>query len=143
MVQYLIGGAGFAGLATESVSHYDFIKGCSCPACNSLSNYYSFKELGKYENITLSGKMEDAPWREFIFHPKYSAFVDMYEGGFNHLRGVWRSEAESVMGSFIPYYNTISRYIIYKQIMSRAGLTPTLDKFIENDIIENPTLRLR
>ena len=96
------------------------------------------KSKGLHENVTISGKSEDSPWREFMFHPKYSSIVDMYEGGPDHLRGVWRSESESVMSNYMPYYNTISRYAIYKQIMKRAGLTPSLEEFINNDKIEIP-----
>ncbi len=138
LVQALAGGAAFGGLATESISHMDNIKGCQCFYCNQLDTYYMMKSRGFFENVTISGNMSDAPWRDFIFHPKYSSLVDMWEGGYNHFRGVWRSEPESVMNTYIPYYNTISRYAIYKQIMRRAGLTPSLEDFIANDKIEIP-----
>ena len=62
----------------------------------------------------------------------------MWEGGHNHLRGVWRSEAQSVMGTYIRYFNAISRYEICKSVMRRAGLSYSLDDFISNDIIEKP-----
>lgn len=138
LIQHFAGGAAFGGLAVESIAHIDFIKSCSCPGCSNLRTYYSEKAAGRFENVTLSGKMDEAPWREFIFHPKYSGIVDMYEGGYKHLRGVWRSEHESVMNSYIPYYNTISRYTIYKEIMRKAGLNASLDEFIANDKIEIP-----
>lgn len=138
LVQHVVGGAAFGGLATEEIRHFEFIKGCTCPGCNAMSVYMSMKDAGLFENVTMSGKYDSAPWHDFIFHPKYSALVDMYEGGYNHLRGVWRSEPESVMSNYIPYYNTISRYAIYKQIMKRAGLTPSLEEFINNDKIEIP-----
>lgn len=138
LVQYYAGGEAFAGLASEAVAHIDNIKGCSCPLCNQLDTYYEMKDMGFFENVTISGKTDNAPWREFIFNPKYSSIVDMYEGGYNHFRGVWRSEPESVMSTFISYYNTISRYSIYKQIMRRAGLSASLENFIANDKIEIP-----
>lgn len=138
LVQYYAGGAAFAGLGEEYVTHMEHIKGCTCGLCNKLPEYYSMKSKGLLDNITLSSKMDEAPWREFIFHPKYSQTVDMWEGGYNHLRGVWRSEPQSVMSTYIPYYNTISRYAIYKSIMRRAGLTPSLDDFIAKDKIEIP-----
>ena len=138
LVQHYVGGAAFGGLAEESIAHMSFIKSCNCPACNMLPAYYLGKAAGRFENVTISGKMDEAPWREFIFHPKYSGIVDMYEGGYTHLRGVWRSEQESVMNSYIPYYNTISRYAIYKEIMRKAGLNASLDEFIANDKIEIP-----
>ncbi|MCM1296061.1 MAG: leucine-rich repeat protein [Muribaculaceae bacterium] len=138
LVQKYAGGEAFAGLATEEVYHMETMKGCACPGCNMMKRYYTMKNLGFYENVTISGKFDDSPWKDFIFNPRYSALVDMYEGGCNHLRGIWRSEPESVMNTYIPYYNTISRYAIYKQIMKRAGLMPSLEEFIVNDKIEIP-----
>lgn len=138
LVQHYAGGTAFAGLGEESVAHMENIKDCTCPYCNKKDVYPKMKSKGLLDNITLSSKMNEAPWREFIFHPKYSQTVDMWEGGYNHLRGVWRSEPQSVMSNYIPYYNTISRYAIYKSIMRRAGLTPSLDDFIAKDKIEIP-----
>ena len=140
LVQHYAGGQAFAGLAPEYVSHNEHIKGCTCPYCNSLQEYYTMKSKGMFENISMTGKMNDVPWKEFIFHPKYSGIVDIWEGGFNHLAGIWRSESQSVMGTYIPYYNTMSRYAIYKAIMRRANLSASLDDFIMNDIIELPEL---
>lgn len=136
LVQHYAGGRAFAGLGIESVSHIEFIRTCQCPFCNALSEFNEMKSKGRFENLTMSGKMADAPWAQFMFHDKYSAIVDMYEGGFDHTRGVWRSEPNSVMNTFIPYYNTISRYAIYKEIMRRAGLNASIDDFIANDKIE-------
>lgn len=132
------GGEAFAGLGKESVTHFEHIKSCTCPYCGALTEYMSMKERGLFGNITMSSKMSDAPWSQFIFHSKYSSTVDMWEGGYGHVRGVWRSEPQSVMSTYIPYYNTISRYAIYKEIMRRAGLPATLDDFIANDKIEIP-----
>lgn len=132
------GGEAFGGLANENITHNDFIKGCPCGFCNALQMYFKMKSRGFFENVTISGKIAESPWRDFMFHPQYSQIVDMYEGGYKHLRGVWRSESQSVMSTYIPYYNTISRYAIYKQIMHRAGLKASLDDFIANDKIEIP-----
>lgn len=138
LVQHYAGGQGFAGLGVEGVNHFEFINGCQCSGCNAMNEYNSKKANGKFENLVTSGKMSEAPWAPFIFHEKYSSIVDMYEGGYNHARGVWRSETNSVMNTYIPYYNTISRYAIYKEIMRRAGLSASLDDFIANDKIELP-----
>ncbi|MBD5263152.1 MAG: leucine-rich repeat protein [Bacteroides sp.] len=138
LIQHVAGGKAFAGLAEEYVSHNENIKGCTCPYCNGLPKFLEMKAKGFFENVSLSGKMNDAPWRDFIFHPKYSGYVDMWEGGYNHLLGVWKSESQSVMGSYIAYYNTISRFAIYKAIMRRAGLAYSMDDFIANDVIDIP-----
>ncbi len=138
LVQHFAGGEAFAGLGNEMVTHFEHIKGCTCPFCSALGSYNNMKSRGFFENLTMSSKITDAPWSDFIFHPKYSSMVDMWEGGYNHFRGVWRSEAQSVMNNYIAYYNTISRYAIYKHIMRRAGLSASLDDFIANDKIEIP-----
>ncbi len=138
LVQHYAGGAAFAGLAYEYIGHFEHIKGCTCPCCQGYQKYLDMKDRGYFENVTLSSKMADAPWSQFIFHSKYSQMVDMWEGGYNHFRGVWRSEANSVMSTYIAYYNTISRYAIYKQIMRRAGRQASLEDFIANDKIEIP-----
>ena len=138
LVQRYAGGEAFAGLADESISHIENIKGCTCPGCSALDTYRSMKAKGLFENVTISGNMNDVPWSQFIFNPRYNSLVDMYEGGYRHIRGVWRSEPESVMSNWIPYYNTISRYAIYKHIMRRAGLPASLEEFIANDKIELP-----
>ncbi|MDE5784307.1 MAG: fimbrillin family protein [Prevotella sp.] len=137
LVQHYAGGQAFAGLAVEYVTHNENIKSCTCPFCNGLSTFYDMKSKGMFENVSLLGKMNDAPWSQFIFHPKYNSMVDMLEGGYYHF-GVWRSEPQSVMGTYISYYNTISRYAIYKAIMRRAGLSQSLEDFIANDKIEQP-----
>ncbi len=138
LVQHFAGGEAFAGLGNEAVEHFEHIRGCTCPFCNSLGKFNEMKGRGLYANLSMSSKMSDAPWIDFIFHPKYSGIVDMWEGGYHHLRGVWRSETNSVMNTYIAYYNTISRYTIYREIMRRSGRPASLDDFITNDKIEIP-----
>lgn len=136
LVQHYAGGEAFAGLGNEAVTHFEHIKGCTCANCNALCNYQNMKGRGFYANLTMSSKMGDAPWRDFISHPKYSQSVDMWEGGYNHYRGVWRSEPQSVMGTYIAYFNTISRYTIYNEIMRRSGRTSSISDFMEQDKTE-------
>jgi hypothetical protein len=83
--------------------------------------------------------MTDVPWKDFIFHEKYSNIVDIFEGGYMHARGVYRSEQNSCMNNEIPYYSTISRYEIVKRIMQYAGEDLSFDKFVQNDVIETIT----
>ncbi|MDE6332220.1 MAG: leucine-rich repeat protein, partial [Muribaculaceae bacterium] len=136
LVQHFAGGEAFAGLGNEGVGHFHHIKGCPCPMCSDITRFNSMKQRGYFENLSMSGKMSDAPWRDFIFHPNYSAVVDMWEGGYNHSRGVWRSEANSVMNTYISYFNAISRYTIYRSVMRRAGLEASLEHFISIDKYE-------
>jgi hypothetical protein len=82
--------------------------------------------------------MTDAPWAHLIFDSRYAQQVDMWEGGWRHARGMYRSDAQSVMSTFIPYYNTISRQAIVKRILEYSGETFTLDKFFATDKMEIP-----
>ena len=138
LIQYHVGGVGFGRLGPENVNHYEFIQACPCPGCNALNDFHEAKQKGEMENLSLSGKMNDVPWRHLIFHPKYSGIVDLYEGGYNHARGVFRSEVNSCMNTFIPYYNTISRESIVKRIMKYSGKTFDFEDFVKNDKIEIP-----
>jgi hypothetical protein len=137
-VLHELGGIAFGKLAPEYVRHFTFMKTCPVPECNDWGKYYWGKERGYYENITASGKMSDAPWAHLIFDPRYAQQVDMWEGGWRHARGMYRSEAQSVMSTYIPYYNTISRQSIVKRIMDYSGETFNLEKFFEKDKMEIP-----
>jgi hypothetical protein len=68
-----------------------------------------------------------------VFHPQYSNVVDVYEGGYFHSRGVYRSEPTSCMNNNIPYYSAISRQAIVERIMDYAGEEFSLEEFYAND----------
>ena len=138
IIQHFAGGRGFGKLAQEDTYHYDFMSLCSCPGCNKTNEYQWAKSHGWYDNVSLSSKMNDVPWSHLIFHPKYSHLVDVYEGGLGHARGVFRSEINSCMNTYIPYYNTISRESIVRRIMEYAGKEYSFEDFVANDKIEVP-----
>ena len=77
--------------------------------------------------------MHEVPWAHFIFDDRYSDVVDIYEGGFTHTRGVFRSEQNSCMNNNIQYHSAISREAIVKRIMLYAGETYSFDEFVKND----------
>lgn len=139
VIQHEAGGHGFGKLGDEYIYHNAFIWDCSCTCCPHAFELRLAQAKGWYQNLSLSGKMGDDPWRDFIFHEKYSNFVDIFEGGFMHNRGVYRSEQNSCMNNDIPYYSTISRYEIVKRIMEYAGEEFSFEKFVENDIVEAAT----
>ena len=91
------------------------------------------KANGWYDNLALTGKMHEVPWSHLIFDDRYSDIVDVFEGGFMHNRGVWRSEQNSCMNNDIPYYSTISRESIVRRILTYAGEEYTFEKFVAND----------
>ena len=136
VIQHEAGGHGFGKLGDEYIYHNAFIQACGCNCCPHVMELQGAHSLGWFQNLSLTGKMGDVPWRDFIFHEKYSEFVDIFEGGFMHNRGVYRSEQNSCMNNEIPYFSTISRYEIYKRIKEYAGESGSLEDFIEHDVVE-------
>ena len=133
IVQHEAGGHGFGKLGDEYIYHNAFISSCKCFCCPHEEEFNAAKANGWYENLSLTGKMHEVPWSHLIFNDKYSAVVDIYEGGFMHSRGVFRSELNSCMNNNIPYFSTISREAIVKRIKQYAGETYSFDEFVKND----------
>lgn len=134
VVQHEAGGHGFGKLGDEYIYHNAFIDNCHCiDGCDHGYDFYMYKALGWYENLSFTGKMQSVPWSHLIFDPRYSDLVDIYEGGYMHSRGVFRSEQNSCMNNNIPYYSTISRESIVKRIKRYAGETYSFEDFVKND----------
>lgn len=134
VVQHEAGGHGFGKLGDEYIYHNAFIDNCHCmDGCDHGSAFNMYKALGWYENLSFTGKMQSVPWSHLIFDPRYSDLVDIYEGGYMHSRGVFRSEQNSCMNNNIPYYSTISRESIVKRIKRYAGETYSFEDFVKND----------
>lgn len=132
-IQHYAGGVAFGKLAPEYVHHYEFMRGCTCPGCNKMGEYRAAKEKGWYGNVSLSGAVNSLPWSHYIYDPKYSDIVDVFEGGLRHLRGIFRSENQSCMSTYIQYYNTISRELIVRRIMKLSGNEFKIDDFVARD----------
>ena len=137
VIQHEAGGHGFGKLGDEYIYHNEFIDFCGCTCCGHVYEFNIAKSLGWYENLSLTGKMHEVPWSQLIFDEKYSDFVDIFEGGYMHSRGVFRSEQNSCMNNDIPYYSTISRMAIVKRIKQYAGETFTYEDFKANDVVNN------
>ena len=133
VIQHEAGGHGFGKLGDEYIYHNEFIDFCGCTCCPHQDALMAGQALGWYQNLSLTGKMNEVPWAHLIFDERYSDVVDIFEGGFMHNRGVYRSEANSCMNNDIPYYSTISREAIVKRIMEYAGEEYSFEKFVEND----------
>lgn len=133
VIQHEAGGHGFGKLGDEYIYHNEFIDFCKCTCCGHVDAFNWGKSLGWYDNLSLTGKMHEVPWSHLIFHKEYSKVVDIFEGGYMHARGVFRSEQNSCMNNDIPYYNTISRESIVKRIMKYAGQTYSFEEFVAND----------
>lgn len=133
VIQHEAGGHGFGKLGDEYIYHNEFIDFCTCTCCEHVFEFKYAKSLGWYDNLSLTGKMHEVPWSHLIFDDRYSDRVDIYEGGFMHNRGVFRSEQNSCMNNDIPYYSTISRESIVKRIKQYAGETYSFEEFVAND----------
>ena len=133
VVQHEAGGHGFGKLGDEYIYHNAFIDACGCSCCGHVMEFNNAKSLGWYDNLSLTGKMHNVGWSHLIFDDRYSDIVDIYEGGYMHNRGVFRSEQNSCMNNDIPYYSTISRESIVKRIKSYAGEKFSFEDFVKND----------
>lgn len=133
VIQHEAGGHGFGKLGDEYIYHNAFIDFCGCTCCDHVFEFLSAKSLGWYDNLELTGKMHEVGWSHLIFDPRYSDIVDIYEGGFMHNRGVFRSEQNSCMNNDIPYFSTISRESIVRRIKRYAGEEFDFEDFVAYD----------
>lgn len=133
VIQHEAGGHGFGKLGDEYIYHNAFIDACGCSCCGHVLEFNAAKSLGWFDNLELTGKMHSVGWSHLIFDDRYSDIVDIYEGGYMHNRGVFRSEPNSCMNNNIPYYSTISRESIVKRIKAYAGETYSFEDFVKND----------
>jgi hypothetical protein len=135
LVQHEAGGHGFGKLGDEYIYHNAFVT--ACPLCGDATDpqFIIAKRLGWYENLSLTGNVHAVPWAHMIFDPQFQDTVDIYEGGYMHTRGVFRSEPNSCMNNNIPYYSAISREAIVKRIMDYAGEEYSYDEFKKKDVL--------
>ena len=136
IVQHEAGGHGFGKLGDEYIHVNAFIDNCYDPSHGHVEEFNLAKANGWYDNLSLSGMMNEVPWSHLIFHEKYSSVVDIFEGGYFHTRGVFRSEQNSCMNNNIPYYSAISREAMVKRIKKIAGETYSFEDFVAHDVLD-------
>lgn len=133
IVQHEAGGHGFAKLGDEYIYCNAFVS--ACPKCGDVSkDIIEAHSMGWYRNISLNGDYKTVAWAHLFANPDYSNIVDMYEGGYMHSRGVYRSEANSCMNNNVPYYSAISRQEMVERIKRYAGQEFSLAEFYANDV---------
>lgn len=150
IIQHEAGGHGFGKLGDEYIYHNAFIQTCDCKdGCehprgddDTMTSYGIYKSKGWYKNLSMTADAKQVPWAHLIYHKNYSDKVDMYEGGYMHTRGVYRSEATSCMNNNIPYYSAISRQTIVERIKAYAGEAFDFDDFAAKDSFEVGTKSL-
>ena len=133
IIQHEAGGHGFGLLADEYMYHAEFIQKCTCNCCRHVDALKENHATGFGLNLSLTGKYDEVPWKHLIFNPSYNDIVDIFEGGYFHTRGVYRSEGNSCMNNNVPYFSTWSRQLIVQRIMKLAGEEFNLDNFYAND----------
>ena len=133
IVQHEAGGHGFGKLADEYIYHPNYIQTCRCICCEHVPGLMGMKNMGWARNLSLSGKYKDVEWRQLIFDNHYGDICDIYEGGYFHQRGVFRSEFNSCMNNNVPYFSTVSRMAIVERIKQYAGETFNYDDFVAKD----------
>ena len=133
VIQHEVGGHAFGKLLDEYMYHGGFVDQCSCVCCEHDSQFELRQSLGWGKNMSLNSNHYEVPWSHMIFDPQYSSYVEMYEGGFFHQRGVYRSEPNSCMNNNVAYYSAISRQAIVERIMEYAGEEFTFEKFKAKD----------
>ena len=133
VIQHEACGHGFAKLGDEYIYHRDYIQKCPCLCCEHVDELMFEHMLGWSRNLSLSGKYSDIEWRHLIFDDRYQDIVDIYEGGYYHGQGVYRSEVNSCMNNNVPYFSTWSRQIAVERIKVLAGEQFDFEEFVAND----------
>lgn len=133
LVQHEAGGHGFGKLADEYIYHAAWIQNCTCRCCEHVDGLMLMQTRGWGGNLSLDGKYSTVPWSHLINDNRFNDITDIYEGGYFHLRGVYRSEQNSCMNYNVPYYSTWSRELIVRRIKMLAGESFNFEDFAVND----------
>ena len=133
LIQHEAGGPGFGKLADEYIYHRANIHRCPCICCPHVDDFNWGKSIGWYRNVSLNGRHREVDWSHLIFDDRYQDIVDIYEGGFYHSEGVYRSELNSCMNNNVPYYSTVSRQEMVERIMKYSGGTFDFETFVSKD----------
>ena len=133
IIQHEAGGHGWGKLADEYIYHRALIQACGCDCCGHVEAVESMHALGWGRNLSLDGKYKNVPWTHLIFDPRYGDIVDIYEGGYMHSNGIFRSEFNSCMNDNAPYFSTWSRQLIVERILWAAGEIFDFETFVSKD----------
>lgn len=126
-------GHGFGKLADEYISHNSSIHRCCCICCEHAEGLLAAQSIGWFRNVSLNYKFTTVEWAHLMRHPKYASYVDIFEGGFKHRYGVFRSEPISCMAYNDPYFSAWSRQVIVERIKNYAGEKFDFDDFVAKD----------
>lgn len=127
IIQHEACGHAFGKLAEERIIRNNYISE------KNVKDIKKAQSKGWYQNISLSGKLNEVNWTDLIFDPNYSDVVDIFEGGYGYSRGVFRAEINSCMNYGIPYFSAAARLDIMRRILEYSGEGFTMEKFYATD----------
>ncbi len=133
VLQHEAGGHAFAKLADEYMYHRAWIQTCTCLCCEHVAGLQDMHAKGWGQNLTLTGKYKEVPWYHLIHDARYNDIVDIYDGGYFHSNGVFRSEYNSVMNNNVPYFSSWCRELIVRRIKELAGEAFDYENFVASD----------
>ena len=133
IIQHEACGHGFTKLADEYMYHKSWIQICACTCCEHIDGLVQFQSMGWGLNLSLTGKYKEVPWYHLIHDARFNDIVDIYEGGYFHTNGVYRSEYNSVMNNNVPYLSTWGRELAVRRIKMLAGESFNYEDFVAND----------
>lgn len=133
LVQHEACGHGFTKLADEYMYHKAWIQTCLCTCCKHVDGLKSMQAIGQGQNLSFSGNYKEVPWSHLITDSRYNDIVDIYEGGYFHSNGVYRSENNSVMNNNVPYMSSWCRELAVRRIKQLAGEPFDYEEFVAND----------
>lgn len=127
VVQHEACGHGFGKLGDENIRKQAW------PTSKDLTDIREYHDRGWMQNLSTTSKMSQVPWADFIYDRRYSDQVDVFEGGYGYMRGIFRCENNSCMNYGIPYFNAMSRLDIMRRIREYSGTGFSMDYFYAHD----------
>lgn len=124
------GGHGFGRLVDEYIV-YDY-----APSQETKDSYKGLQDswaFGYGLNMSTTNVAADVPWAHLYGRKGYE-HVGMIEGGWLYARGIWRSEQISCMKDNRLYFDSQSRWLIARRIMTIAGEAFDVEKFDAKDV---------
>ena len=124
------GGHGFGRLVDEYIV-YDY-----APSQETKDSYKGLQDswaFGYGLNMSTTNVAADVPWAHLYGRKGYE-HVSMIEGGWLYARGIWRSEQISCMNDNRLYFDSQSRWLIARRIMTIAGEAFDVEKFDAKDV---------
>lgn len=126
IISHEIGGHCLAGLEDEYIEFKGTVDK------NTREEIQAFQKNGLFENVSLNPN--HVPWQEMLYLNLGYEDITIIEGAL-YEKGIYKSSEESIMSSRYIGFNTVSRYLIWKNIHEKAGLTTTISQFLNYDII--------